>query len=161
MLWPVVVGCITRLCTTYHEYYFLIVQCDVTTIMLSCLSTAPLSLGTLRAMELDFSDDAIDDTFQESDYDGGSDSASHFLKPFVPLAVSPQKLKQCQRSIFADRTSSNHHYGSNVQFPLPIYPLSPCLELVLELWRFDHYHEQRGWPPWQISPPIQQPWPTL
>ena len=126
-----------------------------------CLSTAPLStlsLGTLRAMELDFSDDAIHDTFQESDYNGGSDSASHFLKPFVPL-TSPQKLKQHQWSIFADHTSSNRHYGSSVWFPMPIYALSPCLELVLELWQFDH--EQQGQPSWQISPPIQQPQPTL
>jgi hypothetical protein len=70
--------------------------------------------------------------YPESDYDGGSDSASHFLKPFVPLVVSPQKRRQ--RSTFSDRTSSNRHYGSGVSFPLSIYALSSCLEPVLELW---------------------------
>ena len=90
---------------------------------------APLSLGTLRAMELDLSDDAL----QESDYDAGSDSASHFLKPFVPLALSPQKRRQRSRSIFSDHTSSNRHYGSGVCFPLSTYA-SSRLESVLELW---------------------------
>ena len=39
--------------------------------------------------ELDLSDEAL----QDSDYDGGSDSGSYFLQPFVPLdvRVSPQK----------------------------------------------------------------------
>ena len=71
-------------------------------------------------MELDLSDDA----YPESDYDGGSDSASHFLKPFVPLVVSPQKRRQ--RSTLSDRTSSNRHYGSGVSFPCLYMPCPPA-----------------------------------
>jgi hypothetical protein len=67
--------------------------------------------------ELNLSDDAL----QESDYDGGSDSGSYLLRPFVPFTVSPQKRRQ--RSTFSDRTSSNRYYGSGVSFPY-IYAFS-------------------------------------
>ena len=86
------------------------------------LPLAPLPLGTLSLMqtELDLSDDAL----QESDYDGGSDSGSYLLWPFVPLVVSPQK--RWQWSTFSDCTSSNHYYGSSVCFPYIYCTFSPA-----------------------------------
>lgn len=131
------------MCTTSLEQ-FVVFLIDVTCLSVTIITNwwsgfrvtvrrafllAPLSLATLRAMELDLSDDAL----QESDYDAGSDSASHFLQPFVPLAVSPQKRRQRSRSIFSDRISSNRHYGPGVCFPLSTYA-SSRLESVLELW---------------------------
>ena len=73
----------------------------------------------LNSMEFDISDDELQ--LHESDYDGGSDSASQLLKPFIPLGVSPQKARRGlqqfrQRSILSDRDlgSSNRYYFSSV-----------------------------------------------
>lgn len=85
-----------------------------------------LSLSTFSSMqtELDLSDDAL----QDSDYDGGSDSGSYFLQPFVPLDVRVSPQKRRQRSTFSDRTSSHHYYGSGVRFPYR-YAFSPAYRL--------------------------------
>jgi hypothetical protein len=68
---------------------------------------------------LDF--DISDDPLQESDYDDGSDSASHLLRPFIP--VSPRRQQPRQRSILSDRehSSSSRYYLSNACFPCICY----------------------------------------
>lgn len=84
-------------------------------------------------MEFDISDDGL----HESDYDGGSDSASQLLKPFIPLGVSPQKARRGlhigqqprQRSILSDRDlgSSSRYYLSSVRCSSILSYITPFL----------------------------------
>ena len=77
----------------------------------------------MSSLEIDF--DISDDALRDSEYDGGSDSASQLLRPFIPLGASPQNTRRQpqprarQRSILSERDlgSSKHYYVSSVCFP--------------------------------------------